>query len=117
MTNYERKEAFELRLDGYTWEEIGKFLGYSASTVCEDIHHCVQIPRRSTPCVYPRVAAAIAARYGNVSRLAKDCGLPYGAVYRCLIGRNSPKRDGIGERICSAIGLTMEEAFVTEDAL
>lgn len=117
MTNYERKEAFELRLDGYTWEEIGKTLGYSASTVYGDIFHCIKLPRRSAPCVYPRVTAVIAARYGNMSRLAKDCGLPYGAVYRCLIGRNSPKHDGIGERICSVTGLTMEEAFVTEDVL
>lgn len=38
MTNEERKAAFEMRLDGLSWREIGERLHYDTRTVSRDIH-------------------------------------------------------------------------------
>ena len=37
VTKEERLKAFQMRLDGETWVEIGKTLGYAHNTVQQDL--------------------------------------------------------------------------------
>ena len=42
MTKSERIRAFELRLEGSGWEQIGREIGYTGETVKQDLRRCIQ---------------------------------------------------------------------------
>lgn len=111
MTHSERMKAFELRLLGLSWREIGKRIGYTRATVENDIKACVGGKRKPTPCVYPELKErVIRDYYGSINRLAAEAGVSYNAAYNCLSGRVDPTK-GTGAKICAHLGMTMEEAF------
>ena len=77
MTNEDRREAFDLRLAGYTWEEIGERLGYAANTVERDLRRCMT---RSGQCldrvVYPALRHYISYHHqGSVSAFCEAVGV------------------------------------------
>ena len=115
MTKQERLKAFEMRLDGSSWSKIGSELGYSASTVYQDIVGCVRSKPRQVTCIYPAIRYAITERYGgSVSAFAAACGIPRGTMYSILSGRCfvPPERmDAISDKI----GLPSADAFARED--
>ena len=88
MTNVERRTAFDLRLAGRSWEEIGTALGYTAPTVFADLQRCIRRTPRRARCVYPALEQVLTDRYdGRVTALAAACGLPLSTVYAVLSGR------------------------------
>lgn len=111
MTKHERMQAFEMRLDGANWSQIGRALGYSSTAVKNDLLGCVMTKPRQVTCVYPAIQRIITNAYGgSVRAFADACGLTYGAMYYTLSGRYfpSPERQAA---ICTAIGLSPAEAF------
>lgn len=112
MTNEERLKAFEMRLNGIPWTEIGKTLGYSSSTVFSDLRSCVAATHSNgNRCVYPAIWAYISDRCsGSIREFAKQCGMPYGSVYNAITGRDtvSLKRR---RHMAEVVGLPVEETF------
>lgn len=110
MTRQERIKAFEMRLDGKSWPEIGRVLGYSHSTVYGDLRICILSQKKAVPCIYPALAEIIMQDYGgSIRAFAERCGASYNAMYSVLSGRTTTKSLGAG--ICSVTGLSHEEAF------
>lgn len=88
MTNEERRSAFDGRLRGETWEEIGSRLGYAAPTVLRDLQLCLRQGPRRVRTVYPALGLLIQERYGgNIRAFALDCGINPNTAYSILNGR------------------------------
>ena len=114
MTRKDRIKAFELRLDGCSWREIGRVLSYSATAVQNDLQACVLTKPRPVPCVYPAIRRVIIDEYGgSIGALADACGISYNAMYYTLSGRCIAKPDR-QKAISAVIGITPEEAFKRE---
>lgn len=116
MTRDERMKAFELRLDGLTWDEIADIVGYSSSNVEVDLKSCVNGRKRKSVCIYPTLRNILVREYGgSIHRFAGAVGMSYGSTYSCLTGRSSPEKNGY--RICAFLGMTPEEAFGKKEFL
>lgn len=115
MTNQERIKAFALRLEGCSWKEIGKALGYSAATVQQDLKRCVGIGPRQVHCVYPALRDYITERYGgSVQSFARACGVAVSTMYAVLPGRVRPGKLII-DALLETTGLSYEDAFKRSD--
>ena len=115
MTKQERLRAFAMRLDGCSWSQIAQAVGYSSTTVHQDLLGCVMTRPRLVNCVYPVIRRIITDQYGgSVSALAAAPGMTQGAMYYTLSGKHevSQKRK---ETISAAIGLPPETAFAREE--
>lgn len=115
MTKQERLKAFEMRLDGENWSQIGRALGYSSGAVKQDLLGCVLTKPHQITCVYPAIRRVITEDYGgSVRALADACGISYGAMYYTLSGKCfvKPERQEI---ISAAIGIPASEAFTREE--
>jgi hypothetical protein len=111
MTNQERMKAFSMRLEGRGWKEIGRALGYSDSTVQQDLKRCVEIRPRQVHCVYPALRDHITERCGgSVQAFAHACGIGVNTLYAVLPGRVHPGKLVI-DAILKTTGLPYEEAF------
>ena len=110
MTKQERMTAFEMRLEGRSWREIGQALGYSHTAVYNDLQSCIVTRPRQLICIYPALRQVIEQEYdGSINAFADACGVPYNTMYLTLSGRIRPnKRKSV---ICSVTGLPPEEAF------
>lgn len=114
MTKHERLKAFEMRLDGSSWSEIGRELGYSSTAIHKDLLGCVMTKPRQVTCVYPAIRRIITEEYGgSVSAFADACGISYGAMYYTLSGKCFVPKER-QEIISAAIGIPPAEAFVRE---
>ena len=115
MTRFERIKAFEMRLDGKTWTEIGAALGYTANGVRLDIIHCIKYTPRQISCVYPAIRTYIEANCGgSVQQFTRNCGIPYSTLSNILTGRFAPSMP-TASAILKETGLTFDEAFRLED--
>ena len=114
MTKQERLKAFEMRLDGSNWSEIGRALGYSSTAVKNDLQGCVLTKPRQVHCVYPVIRRIITEDYGgSVRAFAQDCGITYNAMYYTLSGKCDVKPERMAI-ISKVIGISPEEAFQRE---
>ena len=117
MTKQERLKAFEMRLDGYNWSQIARFLGYANTTVKQDLIGCIMTKPRQVNCVYPAIKRVIVEEYGgSVSAFADACGISYGSMYYTLSGKCfvTKERQAV---ISKAIGIPPAEAFEREEEL
>lgn len=115
MTKHERLKAFEMRLDGSNWSEIGRELGYTSTTVKQDLQGCVLSKPYQINCVYPAIRRIITDRYdGSIRALADACGITYNAMYYTMSGKCivSDQRKKI---IANVLGIPPEEAFQREE--
>lgn len=76
MTMDERRTAFNMRLQGCSWAEIGRTLGYAYQTVHADIQKVVSVQRKTTcPVPFPALARYIMeAHSGNVKAFLRSIG-------------------------------------------
>lgn len=115
MTKSEIMKAFEMRLDGAGWSDIGRALCYSATTIQENLLGCVMAKQRHATCAYPAIRNVIQEQYGgSLGAFADACGVSYGCMYYMLSGKRvvPEKRQAL---ISSVIGIPPEEAFRRED--
>lgn len=115
MTRQERMKAFEMRLDGKSWDDIAAVLGYTTNNVRIDIIHCIRYTPRQITCVYPAIRQYITANcYGSAHQFARDCGVPYSTMGNILNGRHTPSLE-TATAILQATGLSVDEAFRQEE--
>ena len=115
MTKQERLKALEMRLDGSNWSEIGRELGYTSTTVKQDLQGCVLSKPYQVNCVYPAIRRIITDRYdGSIRALADACGITYNAMYYTMSGKCivSDQRKKI---LANVLGIPPEEAFQREE--
>ena len=85
MTKQERLKAFEMRLDGCNWSQIARAVGYSSTTVHQDLLGCVMTRPRLVNCAYPAIRQIITDQYGgSVSAFAAALGMTQGDVLHPL---------------------------------
>lgn len=115
MTKNDRLKAFSMRLEGYSWQEIGRAIGYTGNTVRQDLTACLMVTPRQVRCAYPVIRRIIEDKYDcNIKTFAAACGMSDGAMRYTLSGQNLvPKKRK--DAICSVIGIPPETAFRTEE--
>ena len=114
MTKNDRMKAFSMRLEGYSWQEIGRAIGYTGNTVRQDLTACLMVTPRQVRCAYPVIRRIIEDEYDcNIKSFAAACGMSDGAMRYTLSGQNRVPRKR-QEAICSVIGIPMAEAFRKE---
>ena len=111
MTKEERLKAFQMRLDGETWADIGKTLGYAHNTVQQDLKMVVCGEPWNVNCVYPSIKKIIIRDYGgSIAAFSRACGISNTSLYYTLTGRGKPSyRTALA--IMATTGLTYTEAF------
>ena len=115
MTNQERKIAYDMWVDGASWEQIADKLGYSARTVEQDMLASLRRKPRTVNCIYPNLRRVITDEYGGVVlAFANTLGAPQSTVYSVLTGAVPPGKNLV-DAIERCTGLTEEEAFARED--
>lgn len=115
MTREQKIEAFTMRLDGYTLEEIGNRFGITKEAVRSMFSRITTesgIVKKQY--VYPNIAKWMIENNLNQSYFAKKLGCSQNAVSSWLIGRNNPSYRFIN-LVLSETGMTFEEAFKRED--
>ena len=115
MTKQERLKAFEMRLDGCKWIEIARALGYTSTTVKQDLQGCVLSKPYQINCAYPAIRRIITDRYdGSIRALADACGITYNAMYYTMSGKCIVS-DQRKNKIANVLGIPPEEAFQREE--
>ena len=116
MTKDERIQAFEMRISGMSWEEIGLAVGYTPGGVRADLIRCVRDVFRTPNVVYPAIKKYIQREYGgSLLAFASAMGIPRTTAYRVLRSKIPPKSDVI-EKILKGTGMTYETAFSLEES-
>lgn len=111
MTKEERLKAFQMRLDGETWVDIGKTLGYAHNTVQQDLKMVVCGDPWNVNCVYPSIKKIIIRDYGgSIAAFSRACGIQSSSIYYTLTGRGEPSAK-MARAIMETTGLTYTEAF------
>ena len=110
MTNQQRRRAFDLRLAGYSWGEIGTRLGYGGTYVERDLRRC--LTRQGVNLcrvVYPALRHYISfAHEGSVTAFCDAMGYPRNKGRKVLRGE-LPLEEELIERIRYHTGLLTAE--------
>ena len=115
MTNQERRRAFALRLEGGSWESIGKALGYCGSTIYNDLSMCLRRPPRAPNICYPAIRKYVVEHCGgNITCFASACGVSVNSLYTVLRGAARPRKH-IVDALLRTTGLPYEDAFREEE--
>ena len=115
MTREQKIEAFTMRLNGYTLEEIGDHFGVTREAIRGMFFRTTTesgIARKRY--VYPNIAKWMIENRINQSFLAKRLGVTRPAVSAWLTGKNDPSYRFIS-LVLKETGMTFEEAFKRED--
>lgn len=92
MTRNELVKAFELRVDGLTWDEIGARLFFTGDHVKKSVRNALDGKgsfRVLKSAAYPQLAQYITARYrGNASSFAGAAKVSSNVILRALAGKS-----------------------------
>lgn len=117
MTREQKIEAFTMRIDGYSYQEIANKMGISRQGIRDCLQRSVlrdsRNARLSARCVYPNILKYMRDHKMNISSFADAAGLTKGSVSRILEGKNL-SRTSI-DKILKVTGMTYEEAFWREE--
>lgn len=110
MTKEQKIEAFRMRLDGCTYQEIGERFGLRKQAVHQSLAH----PTRRVSCpeniAYPGLARWMTENGVARRALAERCGMADSNMSSLLLGRTNPTKKYI-DSILAVTGLSYEEAF------
>lgn len=110
MTKDERIRAFAMRLEGAMWEDISEIIGYSPSTVREDLLDCIKRVPKQPNIPWPGLREYVNTHcQGNVKVLALTVGIKPSTMYSfCSTGKISEWAESC---ICKATGMSAESLF------
>lgn len=104
-----------MRIDGYTYEEIGAKLDVSRQYIHQWMHALLcgsEEPLKKV--IYPAIKEWLRLNQTSIHQLSKQSGLSATYLYRILYGKCLPGGKAI-KSILSITGLTYEEAFRVDD--
>lgn len=118
QANERQREAVMMRLDGYTYEEIGNRLGVTkqrAEQLCKNaLQGKTCTGRKIKPCVFPKIAEYMERNRCTYADIARTCGVAHGTVMQFLSGKTKDIRLSTALKIAAMIGMTVKEAFARE---
>lgn len=120
MTREEKIKAFEMRLDGMTFQEIGDHFGVTRQCIEGYLkpNRTRKKPYKNFKCIYPGLKKWMLENCVSVMTMHDDLHLyaNHPTLYRFMKGKALPTMDVI-KKILAYTGLTFEEAFgQVEDA-
>lgn len=119
QANGRQREAVIMRLDGYTYEEIGNRLGVTkqwAEQLCKNAIQgktCAGMKIRR-PCVFPKIAEYMDRNRCSYADIARTCGVAHGTIITFLSGKKKDIRLSTALKIAAMTGMTVEEAFARD---
>lgn len=113
MNREQKLEMFAMRLDGYTFQEIGDKYGVTGVAVREALEQAGRgnywAKNARSRCVYKGLGYWIGIKSMNAKRISEKTGISSGTIERALKGENVCKN--VIDAILKLSGLTYEEAF------
>lgn len=113
MTIDQRVEAYRMRLEGKTFEEIGEHFGVSRQHIQQTLFFCKGprgLDRSVKSCVYPNIARWMMENRIGISKFSERCGMNQATLRLVLSVRGNPRKGTI-DKILRITGLSYEEAF------
>lgn len=115
LTREQKIEALTMRIDGYTYDEIGARLGMSKQNVHKLMQSYFLKPDKQVKkIIYPTIKDWVRSNGTNIRELAEKAGISYQHLIFVLYGEREPGLKVI-KRILDVTGLTYEEAFRVDD--
>lgn len=117
MTNKERAEAYFMRLEGKTFQEIADRFGVSKQNIQRLLNGvCERSPRRDLDTiVYPAIKNYMKENKLSFNSISHLCGINIGPIINGLCGKNDISKRTI-DAILDVTEMTYEEAFKKDDA-
>lgn len=117
MTRDQKIEAFTMRIDGYSYQEIANKMGVSRQAVQDYLQRSISYNLRKVRfcgnCVYPNILKYMQDHKMNLSDFANAVEMNYANLSRVLKGKNTSKTSI--DKILKVTGMTYEEAFWREE--
>jgi plasmid maintenance system antidote protein VapI len=116
MTKKDKADAYFLRLNGCSVEEIAQRFGVSKQRISQILprfDRSFQKTRNSDRCIYPVIKKYLLDNRLTYRRFAIICGLHPNSLYRNLVGDCDFSKRTI-DKILAVTGMTYEQAFSTE---
>lgn len=116
MTNRDRAEAYFMRLEGKSFQEIADRFGVSKQNIHRLLNGiCERSPRRDLDTIaYPAIKNYMKKNKLSFNGLSNLCGINLGPIINGLCGKNDISKRTI-DAILDVSGMTYEEAFKKED--
>ena len=112
MTIDEKVEAFRMRLEGNTIQEIANHFGVSKQYISEELRteRIRSNEKIVNACIYPNIRKFLMQERLTCRGFSNKFGISYATLYNTLTGKVEPQKKTI-DRILKCTGLTYEEAF------
>lgn len=112
MTIDEKVEAFRMRLEGNTIQEIANRFGVSKQYISKELRteRIRSNEKIVNACIYPNIRKFLVQERLTCRGFSNEFGLSYATLYNTLTGKAEPRKKTI-DRILECTGLTYEEAF------
>lgn len=113
MTNQQKVEAYAMRLDGCTLQEVANKFGVTREYIRQITPPVGNYGKKRSSydsCVYPNIANWLYDNRYSYTRFAKYITISYRTLYSALTGSTMPSKSMI-DSILAATGMTYEEAF------
>jgi hypothetical protein len=115
ITSEQKVEMFKMRLEGKSYDYIGRQYGISKQGVSQILLWAIcGTAKILKGCVYPAISEWCQTNNKPIHQLAIECGLDSHTFYLKLRGKSNFKQDEI-EKVLSITGLPYEEAFKKEE--
>ena len=115
MTDEEKVEAYKMRLEGSTLQEIADTFGVSKQYIYQIIPYVNRSScNKSCSCIYPNIQKWRKKNKVSMDSMAVLCGLHRSTLARSLAKNGNPTKKVI-DKILKTTGMTYEEAFKTEE--
>lgn len=115
MTIDKKVEAFRMRLEGHTYEEIASKLGCSKQYIQQEIGGGQMQPRSSFSCIYPNIEKYRRKNHLTISSFANLIGASGASSLSRMLGNHGNPKKKLIDKILEVTGMTYEEAFKTEE--
>lgn len=113
MTIDQKVEAFRMRLEGYTLEEIGQRFGFGREYIRQNLM-LKDARAKKKRCfdgyIYPNLARWLSKERNSYTSFAKSIGVSPSKVFNALTGRVDMSKSTI-DKILGTTGMSYEEAF------
>lgn len=106
----DKVKAFEMHLNGHTYQEIADMLGASKQRIAQILPHERDGRLSKKECIYPKIRDYMQENGLSYFALAKKISVSPPAIINFLSGEKGATKTTI-DKILLGIGLTYEEAF------
>lgn len=115
MTKEEMIRAYAMRLNGASWEDIGKALKYAGVSVYCTLLASIQSKPRQGTVIYPVLRELIETKYhGRITEFVRDIGMPESTTRNILKGIAQPSEPFL-RAVENKTGLSAQQAFQTPE--